>query len=216
MTEPRTDWHQWHTAYEDPDSRLSQRLRVVQAHVRNALEARAGTDGEISIVSMCAGQGRDVIGALAGHPQRDNVSALLVELDSGLAESARQTAREAGIDRLQVLCGDASISTTYAHATRADILLACGIFGNITNDDIQHTIVQLPMLCAPGATVIWTRYGRPGDDLGPTICGWFEESGYERAGYHASDERSFRVGSHQLIRQPSSFEPDVRFFTFTR
>ena len=69
MAEP-TDWQQWHAAYDDPDSRLSERLRVVQSHVRAALDERAAQPGPIRITSMCAGQGRDVIGALAEHPRR--------------------------------------------------------------------------------------------------------------------------------------------------
>ena len=211
-----TDWHQWHTAYDDPQSRLSERLRVVQAHVRAALDARAGEPGPLRLLSICAGQGRDVIGALAEHPRRDDGRAVLIELDPELAERARADARAAGVSGVEVRCADASISDSYAGATPAEIVLACGIFGNISEEDIRRTIVHLPMLCAPGATVIWTRYGRPDDDLAPAICGWFEESGFERMRLDASDERAYRVGSHRLVAAPRALKPGVRFFTFTR
>lgn len=216
MSESSTDWHQWHGAYDDPDSRLSERLRVVQAHVSAALDERAGQLGPIRIISMCAGQGRDVIGALAEHPRRTDVAAVLVELDEGLVEAARTQARAAGLAGVSVRCADASMTDSYAGEPPADIVLACGIFGNISDEDIRRTIDQLPMLCAPGATVIWTRYGRAGDDLAPEICRWFVNRGFERARFDASDERSYRVGSHRLIADPRSFEPGVHFFQFLR
>ena len=216
MSEASTDWQQWHRAYDDPQSRLSERLRVVQAHVTAALDARAGQPGPIRIISMCAGQGRDVIGVLAEHPRRNDVAAVLVELDEGLAETARTGARSAGLAGVSVRCADASLTDSYADAVPADIVLACGIFGNISDDDIHRTIDQLPMLCSRGATVIWTRYGRPGDDLAPGICRWFVDRGFEEARLDASDERSYRVGSHRLVVDPSPFELGVRFFQFLR
>ena len=61
----------------------------------------------------------------------------------------------------------------------AELVLLCGIFGNITSADIQRTIATSPQLCRTGATVIWTRHrGEP--DLVPTICDWFEARGFER------------------------------------
>ncbi|GHD35622.1 hypothetical protein GCM10010335_31060 [Streptomyces galbus] len=50
---------------------------------------------------MCAGQGRDLIGVLAGHPRRDDVRARLVELDEkaeegGDAEHRRPTTTRRG------------------------------------------------------------------------------------------------------------------------
>ena len=216
MSEPSTDWQQWHSAYDDPDSRLSERLRVVQSHVAAALDERAAKPGPIRIISMCAGQGRDVIRTLAVHQRRNDVAAVLVELDEDLAEVARAGAIAAGLVAVNVRCADASTSDSYAGVEAADILLACGVFGNISDDDIRRTIDQLPMLCAPNATVIWTRYGRPGDDLAPEICRWFVERGFDEARLDASDERSYRVGSHRLNVDPPPFDPGVRFFQFLR
>ena len=54
------------TPLEDPASNLSLRLRTVQGMVRRALdEAPAGSP--MRIVSLCAGQGRDVIDVVAEH-----------------------------------------------------------------------------------------------------------------------------------------------------
>jgi hypothetical protein len=34
------------------------------------------------VISLCAGQGRDLLGVLADHPRREDVRARLVELDA--------------------------------------------------------------------------------------------------------------------------------------
>jgi hypothetical protein len=215
MATAGTDWHKWHEAYDDPKSRLSRRLRSVQEHLRAAVDERASLDA-IRLISMCAGQGRDVIGALADHPRSDGVSATLVELDEGLAAAAQADAQAAGLHGIRVMVADASMSDAYEGAVPADIVLACGIFGNISDEDIRGTIDALPMLCAPSASVLWTRYGKPSDDIAPEICRWFEEAGFALIKLDAEDELAYRVGSHRLVGAPRPLEPGVRFFTFTR
>lgn len=61
-----TDWLAWHTGHEDPSSPLSARLRSVQRHLADAIDQ--APPGRVSLVSLCAGQGRDVIGVLPRHP----------------------------------------------------------------------------------------------------------------------------------------------------
>src|SRR5690242_10949974 len=151
------DWHEWHRAYDQPDSPLSRRLRVVQQNVRAALDV--APPGDIRVISMAAGEARDILGVLDDHPRRDDVRGRLVELDPELAAVARSRAPA----RLDVFVGDAGQTASYANALPADLVLVCGVFGNITDDDMFHTVGRLPMLCAPGATVIWTRHRRPPD-----------------------------------------------------
>ena len=57
------DWAAWHGRYDDPALSLSRRLGAVQARIRDALD-QAGP-GRIRLVSLCAGDGRDVLGVLA-------------------------------------------------------------------------------------------------------------------------------------------------------
>jgi hypothetical protein len=211
--QPR-DWREWHRAYDDPDSRLSRRLRIVQAHLRAAIDERPG---RIRIVSMCAGQGRDVIGVLAEHPRASDATAVLVELEPSLADQAREAARAAGLTGVEVRTADAALTESYAGAVPAEIVLACGIFGNITMEDIRRTIDRLPELCAPGATVIWTRGGKRDHDLAPEICARFEARGFDRIAFDSSpDADHFRVGVHRLRADPRPLSPGERLFTFVR
>ncbi len=90
------DWRTWHEDYADPDSALGRRLMVVQAQVRAALDRSA--PGSARAISVCAGQGHDLIGVLAAHPRRADVSARLVELDEHNALLARRAAERQGLE----------------------------------------------------------------------------------------------------------------------
>src|ERR1700749_264203 len=114
------DWVEWHRDYDDPGSLLSRRLELVQGHLRAELDH--ATAGDIRLISLCAGQGRDVIGVLAGHPRRDEVRARLVELAEGNAAAAGRGAQAAGLEGLEVLQADAGITDACAGAVPAQIV----------------------------------------------------------------------------------------------
>src|SRR3970282_1610114 len=74
----RDTWRGWPgRAYERPSYRL--RLAAVQQHFAACLGAAPA--GPLRIVSMCAGDGRDVVEVVASHPRREDVTAWLVELN---------------------------------------------------------------------------------------------------------------------------------------
>ncbi len=143
-----TDWSKWHDAYTTPDSGLPDRLLAVRDRIDRRLDALA--PDPVRVVSACAGDGRDLLGVLEGRADADRVSALLVEFDPELAARARRAA-EALPAHVEVLQADAARSDVYAHAVPADLVLLCGIFGNISDDDVRVTIRAAPQLCAPGA-----------------------------------------------------------------
>jgi len=195
-------WVRWHQMYEDPDSPISMRLRLVQVGVREVLDHHA--PGPIRIVSMCAGQGRDVIDVVAVHRRRADVRARLVELDPALVHFARARAAAAGVDeQIEVVEGDASLARSYAGAVPADLVLVCGVFGNISGGDIRATVSRMPAFCAPGGTVIWTRHRRP-PDLTSSIRAWFAQAGFVEKSFVAPPAPYIlSVGCHVLARRPS-------------
>ncbi len=204
-----SEWVEWHGGY-GPGSSLTRRLAVVQALIRVALNT--SRPGPIALISMCAGDGRDALGVLPGHPRRADVRGRLVELDPELAQRARSRAADVS-PAIEVVTGDASRTSSYAGAVPADIVLACGVFGNITDDDIHTTVAHLPALCAPKATVIWTR-GTFVPDLTPTIRVWFMEAGFSELDFVTVPDTTVGVGANRLMSPPRAFEPDVRLFTF--
>jgi putative methyltransferase len=208
------DYRAWHLDYDDPTSALSQRLRIVQQRLTERLDA--APSGALRVISMCAGQGRDVIPVLARHPRRNDVSAALLEIDTENVAYARQLASSAGLERVAVIQADASTSDPYEPHVPADILLACGIFGNISDGDLEKTVRQLSMLCRTGASVIWTRHWKQPETI-TSIRQWFQESGFDDLGFEALDnEAKMGVGLSRLPGTPKPFVRGYRFFTFRR
>jgi hypothetical protein len=206
------DWVEWHHAYADPASGLSARLHSVQRYLSLAISRVPS--GPVRLVSLCAGQGHDVIGVLPGHPRGGEVTAVLVEADPRNAATARHWAAAAGLDRVRVRHADASRPETFADALPADVLLLCGIFGNVCDTDIERTTAAAPALCAPGATVIWTRHRRP-PDLTPRIREWFTDAGFDEVAFESLDTTALSaVGVGRLRHAARTALPAGPLFTF--
>jgi len=221
MTASR-DWHLWHHQYDDPTSSLSRRLDVVRDQLDKLL-TRLHTPGRVEVtrlVSLCAGDGRDVLPTLARHHQQP-VRALLVELDQPLTAAARLSAIDLGLDNVLVRTADAGDTTSFADFCPADVLMLCGVFGNISDDDVQRTIKHLPRLLAPGASVIWTR-GRRAGQADPSAAGddpsrWvrelFQSAGFDETAFVRPSDAGFRVGVNRLASPPSPYEA-ANLFSF--
>jgi SAM-dependent methyltransferase len=205
------DWYAWHDAYDAPDTPLAGRLAAIQDQIRSVLDA--APPGPLRAISICAGQGRDLIGALATHPRRADVTARLVELDPRNAAIARQSAEAAGLPTVEVVTGDAALTGQYADLAPADLVLACGIFGNISAEDIKRTVGCCAQLCAQGGTVVWTRRRDREPELFLQICAWFTAAGFA-AQWIADPATQFGAAAHRLTTPPSPLEPRVRMFTF--
>ena len=213
------DWARWHDGYDDPSSPLSARLAIIRGHLADAIAA--APPGPVRLVSLCAGQGQDVLGVLPDHPRRDDVTAVLVELHPGNARQAAARAAREGLAAVEVREGDAGVTTGYADALPADVLLLCGIFGNVSDSDIGRTVAAAPSLCAPGGTVIWTRHRRP-PDLTPLVREWFAAAGFAEVAFEAPETGStlIGVGVHRRLADPGRRSPLAsvaggRLFTFT-
>jgi hypothetical protein len=189
---PRSrDWAAWHDQYDDPQSSLSERLALVRSCLSAALDA--APRGPIRLLSLCAGEGRDVLGVLSGHSRREDVTAVLVESDPRITAVARDQAAAAGLMSTSGMTGavdvreaDAGTPAAYADALPADILLLCGIFGNVSNEDIRRTAMAAAAMGRVGTTVIWTRHRRP-PDLTPQIRSWFAEAGFAEVAFASPD-----------------------------
>jgi hypothetical protein len=208
-----TDWSSWHETYEDRASPLATRLRVVQGVIRDLLDSRS--DRPSHVLSLCAGKGLDVLGVLSSHPARSMVSARLVELDPALADEARKAAEAAKLQNVEVVVADAGSTDSYAGAVPADLVLACGVFGNISDHDVEATVRAMPSLSARGGTVVWTRH-RHAPDLTPEIRQWFAESGLTEHAFISPGPESFAVGVHRLEGAGEPLVPGRRLFTFLR
>src|SRR6266568_798880 len=114
------DWYAWHGDYDVPGSVIAQRLTAVQDRILAALDGYP--PGPVTVLSLCAGQGRDLLGVLAAHPRREDVVARLVELDPRNVDVARRAAEDAGLSRVEVIEGDAGLTDHYAGLAPADLV----------------------------------------------------------------------------------------------
>ena len=204
-----TYWETWHGAYADPASSLSRRLRVVQDEIARYLDTTAPRP--VRVVSLCAGDGRDLLELLAGRDDADRVTGTLVELDPHLAGRAREGAQDR--PGIEVRTADAGDPAVYADLPPADVVLLCGVLGNVSDADVEHTIAALPALCAPGARVIWTRTRRE-PDLTPRVRTWFADNGFREVSFIPISDSEAAVGVADLAVDPISALGADRLFTF--
>lgn len=207
------DWQAWHEHYADDEHPLRDRLAAVVELTSEAVGA--APPGPVRLASLCAGDGRDVVGALAGHPRRADVTVRLVELNGDLAQRARAALDATGVAG-DVVTGDAGTTTVLADVVPVDVLLLCGIFGNVSDADVERTIAAVPSLCRPGATVLWTRHRRP-PDLTPAIRRWFDRAGCtmldrRTGGGDGTDSvRQWAVGAERFDGPAEAFRPAPLF-----
>ncbi len=188
------------------------RLAVVRTRIGDALDVST-RDEPVRVLSLCAGDGRDVLPELARRPSL-RMTMTLVELDEQLVAAARTAAQR--LPGVEVRHGDAGDTSTYDDVLPVDLLLLCGIFGNIAAADIQATIAAVPSLLAPGGTVIWTRGWFADEDLRPTIRRWFADAGLTEVAFDGEPE-GFGVGvARTSPSRATTPRPAARLFTFTR
>jgi hypothetical protein len=205
------DYERWHERYDDPGSDLSWRLGVVRRHIRDALDGRPGP---VRALSLCAGDGRDLLGVLAEREDAARVRAVLVEVHPAIAARARAAAEGIAAD-VDVRVADAGHTDAFADAVPADLVLLVGIMGNITDAELAGTIAAAPALCASGATLIWTR-GRWAGDRNDVVRARLSAVRFTELAYDVLDEDTLpAVGAVRYDGPPVPFAPG-RLFTFRR
>lgn len=215
------DYQDWHRGYDDPGSNLSWRLGQVRTYIREALDRHPG---RIRALSVCAGDGRDVLGVLAERPDAGRVSTVLLELHPGLAQQARDAAVAAHLSEVEVRTLDAGVSDAYSGAVPADVILLVGLFGNIRDEDLWRLVAFTPQLCRPGTTLIWSRGRRfsralPGvsEDLNDDLRARFAAAGFTETAYVTRDSGSRpALGVVRYTGVPVDLVVGQQLFSFVR
>jgi ubiquinone/menaquinone biosynthesis C-methylase UbiE len=156
------DWSAWHDQYDVADSWMARRLRTVQAQVRAALSDAPA--GGLKVISLCAGEGRDLLDVLAEHPRRDDVRARLVELDPRNTAVVLEWAGRAGLHQVEVVTGDASLIGHYEDMAPADLVLSVA-FSATSPTPISSTPSRPAISCARPAAP------SSGPDIAPCLTG---------------------------------------------
>ena len=201
-----TDWHEWHREYDNPQSELAARMRTVQRHVAEVVAQCA--PGPVTVVSICGGEGRELIGALQNHPRRLDVRGRLVELDADNAAVARRRAQEAQLDRFEVVTGDAGVTDSYDGVGPADVVVVSGVFGQLDDDDQMRTIEFLRAICKQDAYLVWTSYRRDEERL-EKLRRFLDDRGFEEVEFECLDGDTYRF-TVAVSRHTGSLQPFVK------
>jgi hypothetical protein len=210
------DWVDWHKRYEWSPA-LVARLRIVEKHIAQCLDACQ--PGSIKMLSLCAGDGRDLIGVLTSHARARDVKGWLVELDSHLVQCGRAAMEHAGLTgRLEFIHADATMSSTYIGIVPVDVVLACGVFGNLAKTEIARLIRSFCFLCNHHGRVVWTRHLRFRDGVRETarIRRLFCELSFEDVCFEASPDGRFGIGTCRYVGSPTELSRDRELFRFPK
>lgn len=209
------DWVRWHENYEASPA-LKARLLVVREHLSRCLDSQP--PGVIRVLSICAGDARDLIGLLATHPRKMDVKAYLVENNAELVENGRKDIVKAGFEeQLKFVIADATISSTYLGLTPVDVVLMAGVFGNLCSEEVVRLIGNLGLLCKCGGHVVWTRHRRlhNGLDQIALIRQLFSKSNFEEVLIEDTSDDQFTIGSHRYKGAGQVLRGGVKLFEFT-
>jgi len=208
------DWFEWHERYQTDDV-LQQRLEIVRKYISDSLDAAA--EGTIQIVSACSGDGRDLLGVLATHPRAKDVRARLVELNPQLVERGREAIAQLGLtEQIEFINGDASLTASFAGAVPADIVIVCGVFGNLPDEAVlQKLIRNLHYFTKTGGFALWTRGHRDGINYSERVRQIFQENEFTEVDFQLTATGNMGVGRHRFEGQTLSEPIDEQFFVFT-
>jgi amino acid adenylation domain-containing protein len=206
------NWSQWHKDY-DTFSSLQERLKNVRAQIAAALDEFP--PGAIRVVSLCAGDGRDLLGALENHARQSDVSARLLDNDAESVARGKKWAEEIGLaGQLHFLEADAALAKNYSGAVPADLVLLSGFLGHLRHEDVAGLIENLPMFCKTAAQVIWNRHQvlHDGEKQVPLILEYFRKANFSEIFFATS--HGFAVGRARFIGQPQPLDPSRVLFEF--
>ncbi|MDZ8237690.1 MAG: class I SAM-dependent methyltransferase family protein [Nostoc sp. ChiQUE01a] len=208
------DWFEWHDLY-NTEPVLQQRLEIVQEYIAYSLNASG--DGTVHILSVCAGDGRDLLGTLKNHPRKQDVYARLVEIDSNLVERGRATIQSLGLAKqIEFVNGDATIAANYVGAVPADIVLVCGVFGNLSEEaELNRLLDNLSFLSKEGAFVIWTRGHSNGIPYSDNVRKTFRASGFEELNFKLTATGNMGVGIHRYLGKNFTEPKEQQLFVFS-
>ncbi|BAZ37172.1 hypothetical protein NIES4101_30930 [Calothrix sp. NIES-4101] len=207
-------WFEWHDLY-NTEPKLQQRLQIVREYIWNAIDA--SPPGKIRVVSLCAGDGRDLLGTLASHPRKNDVYGRLVELNPQLADRGKASVESAGLsNQLEFINGDASNSSNYIGVAPADIVIVCGIFGNLADEaELRRLIGNLPLLAKKGSFALWTRGHSDGVAYSDTVRRVFQEKEFEEVNFQLTLTGDMGVGVHRYLGEGLPLAENQQLFEFS-
>jgi Putative methyltransferase len=207
------DWYEWHNKYMRSPI-LMDRLKTVCEQIEEFL--LKAPPGDIRVLSICAGDGRDLLGALFDHPRAEDVVARLIELEERLVDCGQAAVEMSGFsEKIHFLHGDATLSSAYQDFAPAQLILLCGVFAHLTDPETLKLIGHLPALCSPQGGVIWTRRVKTEESQqhADAIQLAFEQHHFQRVHSEITPHET-RVATYRYLGDPKPLPLDETLFEF--
>lgn len=209
---PGDVWGHWPSkAYQE--KKFQFRLAGVQQHLAEAITSCP--NAAVRVTSLCAGDGRDVIGTLATHPRCGNVRATLFELNPISIANGRAQIEATGLTHVvKFVAGDATRYDSYRKVGRADILLVCGVWGHVPPHERDEMMRAIRGLVQPGGIVIWTRGAAKGAARLEEIKTLFDPPDWKEVRFDITPDGKFAVASYRLVGPGVELPPTGAIFNF--
>ena len=207
-------WSDWPQEVYQQQS-YQQRLWIVQEHFAKCLDNVPC--GPVRVLSLCAGDGRDVIGVLSSHPRRTDVTGWLVESSRQSIAIGACHAASAGLERtVNFLCGDATLYATYKDIAPADIVLVCGVWGHVAADQRALLVAGIASLCKSDGVVIWTRGLGPNMNRLQEIQSHFAGLDWDKVRVSNTPDQRWAVATYRYSGPTHQLLKSGRLFRFQR
>ena len=193
--------------------RYQQRLLAVQEHLAECLDF--ALHSPVQILSICAGDGRDVIGVLRSHPRPKNAAAWLVELDRQSVAAGVRHATSVGLEHaVTFLNDDATDFATFTNIPPSDIVLVCGVWGHVPVAERARLVRALAAFCKPNGAAIWTRGLTLGLAQLREIQSQFVGPSWEEVRLQFTPDNRWGVATHRYRGPPVERPTSGRIFNF--
>jgi len=206
-------WTEWHEeAYNDINSLPYQRTEIVKDLINKYLSE---IDKNIVVISIGAGQSRDILPVLIGRKDNDRITTYLIDTDIECLNYAKNYAKDNNIINVHIVDMDGSLVKNYKDIPKADLIIFCGMMTQKNTDEVKNLANNIKLICNEDAQIIWSRHGYDGDYSTP-FRNVFNENSYKELDFYISHKEPFFICRNIMMPNPINIETekDVKIFIF--
>jgi 2-polyprenyl-3-methyl-5-hydroxy-6-metoxy-1,4-benzoquinol methylase len=201
----KTNWRFWNNEYNDKHSDLNKRLDVIKNNILTCFKELDNPN----ILSICSGQGRDILETILDNNIKYN-NILLIDIDQDSINVAQEYISNNNMSRIITKTLDAGFIKNYNNF-RADLLLAVGFFGHLSFSDIENTIIKIKQLINNNSYIVWSANERTFNFV--KTC--FENSEYEHIHIIENiSEKNYFVGLTRFTGIATEYSAEDYIFTY--
>lgn len=149
----KIDWSKWNLFYEDKITTQYHRLIAIKQYIKNILLSEENN----TVLNICSGESRDILQTLVELEMLD-VPVYSIDTHTNSINNSMLYANEHNLLNYNAICEDASLSDTYIeyNVPRSKLIILSGVFGMLSDIEINRLLKSLPMFIKNDGYVVWT------------------------------------------------------------